>query len=287
MRGFVALEPEIYEENEAVELAVFAPNTPENLVTLSHEQKQFYDKNGYLVIERVFDEDEVTRFRNLTGEILRYPEAAHSRIKIGTFADGGESERTPHPENPNFVDLVMDSPLAGDEWFDNIRDPRIVNVMIDILGPNINFHNGKLRIKPPGYVNNQGWHQDWPYERHERPELAAAIFYVDDTEPGAGATWVIPGSHKWGEWKHDNARGGKISDDQIPSGLEPVELAAKAGSVAFIHVMTVHKAGNNSSSENLTAIINEYKTAENAPTDDNVTRLAFYDLPLSRGGNRF
>ena len=87
---------------------------------------------------------------------------AHPRLRVGTFADAGEAGREPHPDNPNFIDLVMDSPLAGDDWFNNIRDPRIVKVMVDILGPNINFHNGKLRIKPPGYVNSQGWHQDWP-----------------------------------------------------------------------------------------------------------------------------
>ncbi|MCY3801459.1 MAG: phytanoyl-CoA dioxygenase family protein [Chloroflexi bacterium] len=268
-------------------MAIFAPNRPDQLVTLSQEQKDFYDENGYLVIEDVFDPDEVSRFQKLTAEVLRDPNAAHPRLRVGTFADAGEAGREPHPDNPNFIDLVMDSPLAGDDWFNNIRDPRIVKVMVDILGPNINFHNGKLRIKPPGYVNSQGWHQDWPYERHEKPELAASIFYVNETKPGAGATWVLPGSHKSGEWKHDSKRGGSISEDQIPAEMEPVELAAKAGSVAFIHVMVVHKAGHNNGDDSCTAVINEYKTAENAATHDHVTRLAFYDMPLSRGGEIF
>ena len=50
--------------------------------------------------------------------------------------------------------------------------------MVDLLGPNIDFHNGKVRNKPPGFVCTQSWHQDWPYERHTKPELAAAITYL-------------------------------------------------------------------------------------------------------------
>jgi phytanoyl-CoA hydroxylase len=163
-------------------------------------------------------------------------------------------------------------------WFDQIRDPRVVNVVGDLLGPDINFFNGKARIKPPGYVNTQGWHQDWPYERHTAPDLAAAIVYLDDTGPGEGATRIVPGSHRRGEWPHDERN--TIPDTAVTK--PEVEVTARAGDVAFIHVLVVHRAGDNPSGRNRTAIINEYKTQGTRPLK--YQPLAFNELPLLRGG---
>ena len=85
---------------------------------------------------------------------------------------------------------MMDQTLAGDYWFDQFTEPRIVSVMVDLLGPDLDFHNGKIRNKPPGFVCTQSWHQDWPYERHTEPDLAAAITYLDPSGFEAGATEV-------------------------------------------------------------------------------------------------
>ncbi len=60
----------------------------------------------------------------------------------------------PHPEygidpyNPKNVKGMMDQPLAGDYWFNQVTDPRIVNVFVDLFGPDIDFHNGKVRNNP-------------------------------------------------------------------------------------------------------------------------------------------
>jgi ectoine hydroxylase-related dioxygenase (phytanoyl-CoA dioxygenase family) len=138
---------------------------------------------------------------------------------------------------------------------------------------------GKARIKPPGYRNTQGWHQDWPYERHTLPELAAAITYLDDTGPGAAATRVLPGSHRQGEWPHDVRN---TIPDAAAVGWPEVEVTARAGDVAFIHVLVVHRAGDNHSMLNRTAVINEYKTKAARPL--RYQPLAFNELPLLRGG---
>ena len=113
------------------------------------------------------------------------------------------------PYNPKNVQGIMDQPLASDYWFNNVTDPRIVNVFIDLFGPDIDFHNGKVRNNPPGFTNTQGWHQDWPYERHSKSELAAAIIYLDANDVDEGSTTVLPGSHLMGEWEtfHGHHRG--------------------------------------------------------------------------------
>src|SRR5262249_17973813 len=135
--------------------------------------------------------------------LLHDPDHVRPRV-VFSYEPPEEAAQHPlDPDNPRRVWMIFDTPLAGDWWYDNIRDRRLVGAMSDLLRPNINFHNGKARIKPPGYGTHQVWHQDWPYERHSSPDLAAAILYLDHTDVGAAATEVIPGSHRQGEWPHD------------------------------------------------------------------------------------
>jgi ectoine hydroxylase-related dioxygenase (phytanoyl-CoA dioxygenase family) len=257
-------------------MSSLASTSAGELLALTPEQKRFFDENGYLLLEDLYSPEEVAAMHREMAVLLRDPDRARPRVKF-SYEPEAERERHPiDPDNPRRVWMVMDTPLAGDFWYHNFRDPRVVDVIVDLLGPNIDFHNGKARIKPPGYQSHQGWHQDWPYERHSRPELAAAILYLDDTAPGAAATYVVPGSHRQGEWEHDGHN--IIPDARV--GTPGVPLCARAGSVAFVHVLVVHRASSNETNRNRSAIINEYKTHEALDLWGNP--CAFADMPLRR-----
>jgi ectoine hydroxylase-related dioxygenase (phytanoyl-CoA dioxygenase family) len=171
----------------------------------------------------------------------------------------------------------MDQTLANDYWFNQFIDPRIIKVFMDLFGPNIDFHNGKVRNNPPGFTNDQSWHQDWPYEKHTKPELAAAITYLEENGTDAGATAVIPGSHLLEYPTLDESH--TIPDDAIDED-EAITLEAEAGDVVIIHVMVVHTAGHNYTNTSRHKIINEYKTQEAVDLWGN--KCAFAGLPLSR-----
>ncbi len=256
--------------------ATFRPAPDAPLAAATLEQKRFFDENGYLVVENLYSPAEVDELRRAMNDLLQRPEDAPPRVGFSYEAGELPPGVAPPPDNPRRVWMIMDTPLAGDLWFRQACDPRITLLLADLLGPNLNFHNGKARVKPPGYQSHQGWHQDWPYERHSRAELAAALTYLDDTAPGAAATVVVPGSHRRGEWPHN-------ADTLIPDELmtmPSVPLAVKAGSVAFIHVLVVHRAGSNTSAQNRSCIINEYKTME--ARDEWGNPCAFADMPLLR-----
>ena len=251
---------------------------------LTQAQIQFFHENGYVVLEDLLSAEELAEARRQMRALLRDPEGARPGVKFSYEPEEQAEEQTIDLDNPRRVWMLFDTPLAGDWWYDNIRDPRITEAISELLGPNINFHNGKARIKPPGYESHQIWHQDWPYERHTSPDLAAAILYLDDTEVGASATEVIPGSHRQGEWPHgaDYA----ISDADVEAfGAKPVPVCVRAGSVAVIHVLIVHRATANTSGRNRSAIINEYKTMETRDCWGN--KCAFADLPLRRNGRPY
>lgn len=251
---------------------------------LTPEQIAFFHTNGYVVLEDLLSESELAEARKQMNALLHAPESARPGVSFSYEKEGTAANYPIAPNNPRRVWMIFDTPLAGDWWYDNIRDERITGAMADLLGPNINFHNGKARIKPPGYASHQGWHQDFPYERHSAPDLAAALFYLDDTDVGAAATEVIPGSHRQGEWKHDDKT--LIPDADVEAfGVAPVPLAVRAGSVAIIHVLIVHRATANTTSVNRSAIINEYKTME--ARDQWGNKCAFAELPLRRNGKPY
>ena len=249
-----------------------------SLLILKPEQKKSFDDNGYLLLKGFYSPDEMQEMRRQFHELVNDVENRPKNVKY-SFMDAPEGY-APDEFNPRNVAGLMDQTLAGDYWFDQFTEPRIVSAMVDLLGANLDFHNGKIRNKPPGFVCDQSWHQDWPYERHSKPELAAAITYLDATDFEAGATEALPGSHLKGEYPTIE-QSHTIPDEHIPDN-EHIVLAAEPGDVAIIHVLVVHRAGHNYTPLGRNAIINEYKTAE--AIDQWGNSCAFAGLPLARNG---
>ena len=251
--------------------------THTRLGALTAEQKQFFDDHGYLHLPGFYDADKLRRLRDEFHEMIANPDGRPKNVSYAYMdaPDGYE----PDPFNPRNVHGMMDQVLINEFWFDQFAAPAIVQGLSDLPGPNLDFHNGKVRNKPPGFVNTQSWHQDFPYERHTQPDLAAAITYLDDTDFEAGATEIVPGSHKWGEV--ETFDGVRIAEEKIaPDSWQVVR--ARAGDVVVIHVLVVHRAGHNYTPVSRNAIINEYKTAETIDQWNN--RCALAGLPLARDG---
>lgn len=250
---------------------------------LTPEQKRSFDENGFLLCEQFFSPQQVAVWQDELAALLQQP-TDHPRSDLFTYdprPDGAPMD----PANPHRVWRIMDMPLMGDSWFRLACHPRIVGAVSDLLGPDVNFHNGKAILKPPHFRPKfWGWHQDFPYERHTEPDLLAALTYVHDMDGGSGATEVLPGSHKGGGWDHAT-RDGLHAIDPQRVGTEAKPVRVRAGDVVFLHVLTVHRAGPNESATSRCGVINEYKTA--ATRDLWGNRLAFAELPLMRGGRPF
>ena len=152
----------------------------DELLILDREQKRSFDEEGYLLLRGFYSADEMevmrARFHELVTDMENRPR--NMSYSLMDVPEGFE----PDPYNPHNVAGIMDQTLADDYWFDQFTEPRIVSVLVDLLGPDLDFHNGKVRNKPPGFECDQSWHQDWPYERHSQPGLAAAITYLDATD---------------------------------------------------------------------------------------------------------
>ncbi|WP_049573136.1 phytanoyl-CoA dioxygenase family protein [Streptomyces sp. SBT349] len=224
-----------------------------------------FERDGYLVAD-VFPEDEVAEMRRMVSRLIARPVSGHPRLHI--HAASGTPLRHLDPFNPYAVWKVVNTPLAGDDWYALIHDRRVLDIVGELLGPDINFHMGFARLRPPGLRAEEGWHRDADTDRHTRPELVTALIYLDDMDAASGATVVWPGSHR-----HHGTE---------PEDHQALPVRARAGSVLFLHCLTAHRASTNVTARHRSILLHEYKSAravELTPND-----AAFGDLPLRRGG---
>lgn len=100
----------------------------------------------------------------------------------------------------------------------------------------LNQQNGI--INPPQQPYNQGaWHRDLPYQHFvsSRPIAINALFCLDDFTVENGATFVLPGSHKYEAFP---------SKEFIQKNA--IQVEAPAGSFVMLDCMTFHAGGFNS-----------------------------------------
>jgi hypothetical protein len=253
--------------------------TSDGSLTLNHEQKASFQQDGYLHLPGFYHGDVLQRLRDEYHQLVTQTENRPANMSY-SYMDPPEGY-APDEFNPKNVVGMMDQVMAGDFWIDHVSEPGLVGALVDCFGPDIDFHNGKVRNKPPGFESTQGWHQDWPYELHSKPELAAAITYLDPTDFEAGATEVIRKSHLQAL---PTAEGASTLVQEDVDDSEAVVCKVEAGDVVLIHVLVIHRAGHNYTPRSRNAIINEYKTA--GAIDHWNNRCGLAGLPLARDGRR-
>ncbi|MCJ8332043.1 MAG: phytanoyl-CoA dioxygenase family protein [Lentisphaeria bacterium] len=146
---------------------------------LTDEQKAKFHKNGYL---------------------LGTP-AVYTREEIDSLRD----------ELPQLTSLLTDGENTKDirEWheqsqylFDICMNPKILDMVESILGPNFFLWASNFFIKEAGSMEAVGWHQDayyWPMAPHNSVTVWLAF---TETNESNGAMKLVPGSHSAGLLKH-------------------------------------------------------------------------------------
>ena len=71
----------------------------------------------------------------------------------------------------------------------------IVDVVVDLIGPNVKFHHSKLNFKAPRGGEEVKWHQDIQFWPHTNYDLLTVGVFLEDVEPGMGEVGFVPGSH--------------------------------------------------------------------------------------------
>ncbi|SMF38926.1 chlorinating enzyme [Tistlia consotensis] len=138
---------------------------------------------------------------------------------------------------------------------DLIRDPRILDVVEDVLGPNLFCWSSSFFIKEagdPGYVS---WHQDSTYWGLSEPTVMTVWVALSPSNELSGCMKVVPGSHLLDQVAHRDTfnehnlltRGQEIAVevDEKDAAMMPLE----PGQASLHHVRLFHASPPNQSND--------------------------------------
>ncbi len=225
------------------------------------EQKAFYEDQGYLVFPELLSPAELATLRAALAEVLQEAEgltASNDKFSVTRSDDGTWAVRrifNPTAHHQAFLDLVS--------------NPKILDVVEDLIGPDIQLHHTKLNLKPPS--NREArfeWHQDFPFFPHTNFDLLAVMIYLDDSTEENGCLTIIPGSHKWGPRNHLFAKDGAFSSQlEDKSVLEDqsrwLKMPVPAGGMELHHCNMLHSSTANRGTRPRSAIVIQYRAADN------------------------
>lgn len=210
--------------------------------------KKFFDENGFVVVQNVFDANELAPVRARLDEIINDPSKAPEGVGVGrendTLADGAKGDVNNPVRNISFM-------VRFDPTFqDFARNPKILRLTRALIGPKVKVFRDQALQKPPG-GQAKPMHQDLSYFRVQpADELVTAWVATEDATTENGCMIYIPRSHRHGlfEIKHDPERPvHHVPDTRGIEMEEEVVCTVPAGSVIFHHGYTLHRSGVNRS----------------------------------------
>lgn len=229
--------------------------------SLTQEQAQHYETEGYVVVESIFSRDELSALDDTIRDLTR--EAVES----------GEPEKImevePEKLDGETIPRRIYNPFEQHESFRKLAtDDRILDRIEALIGPDIGLHHSKLNMKPAKVGSVVEWHQDLAYFPHTNDDLVTTLIYLDDATEENGCLQVIPQLHTRYFEHHlpDGTFAGKVTET-IDSGQygKPVALPAPAGSVIFMHCIMPHSSLPNQSDRPRRTLIFEYRAGDSFP----------------------
>ena len=230
---------------EAGRVFKFFPVSTQNCTTLSPEQIEQFNQQGYLTGINVFTEAEAI-------DLQRYIDQLVSQVVSAEDRRNSYSINNYHVVCQRLYDLVV--------------EPRILALIEDILGKQIVCWSSHLFAKLAGDKKVVPLHQDAVYWPLTPSQSVSAWLAIDDADAENAAMEFVPASHRLGGLPHNT----RPLDGSRVLGRE-VENAAhydnrfvnvlKAGQISLYSDLLLHGSAANASKRNRCGLTLRYTRA--------------------------
>ena len=144
----------------------------------------------------------------------------------------------------------------------------MVDMVADLIGPNVKFHHCKINLKLPGSRTEVGYHQDFAYTPHTNDDIVTALLMLDDMTLENGCLMGVPGSHRGP--MHTLFEGDAFTGTMTPATVadmraRQVPITGKAGSVCLMHTKLAHGSEAHRSNRHRQLYICVYTAADAFP----------------------
>jgi ectoine hydroxylase-related dioxygenase (phytanoyl-CoA dioxygenase family) len=242
--------------------------TPEGVLrnaplVLDQRQRERYFEDGFLVVPNYVGKEWLARLRAVV--------TAKTDESRALSASNDEFDLAPDhtAAKPNIRRLRKAVDRHPDLWA-FATDPTVVDLVADLVGPDIRFHSSKLNFKWSAGGDAVKWHQDitaWP---HTNFSVLTFGVYLEDTAVDQGPLTAIPGSHRGTLFDQFDDEGGWTGaimprDAATLRTDTAVDLYGDAGTVVFLDCRVVHGSAANFSPRMRPLLLNVYASADALP----------------------
>jgi ectoine hydroxylase-related dioxygenase (phytanoyl-CoA dioxygenase family) len=228
---------------------------------MTAEAAAFFHENGFLVIEDAYKPEEIQELRDETVRICRGDKGMFNGLSLP--ADNLTDDEVIR----NYLCIHFPHKLS-ELMFRNLSHPAFVDVLTQIIGPNVKCMQSMLFIKSAGKPG-QAWHQDEDYIPTRDRSLCGGWIAMDDAHVENGCLWVIPGSQKRGilweqHWHGDKRFDCALESHNFPySNSDAVPVEVRAGSIVFFNGYLLHRSLPNYREIGFRrSLVNHYMSAE-------------------------
>lgn len=217
---------------------------PLGLRALTQEQVDSFWANGYLKIGKILSDDEIECYRQEYDHI--FAEARAGRINFRNLSIDNTDDLEAKNKAQKQMLQIMQMCEISIAFRRLVYHERILNVIEDLIGPNIQLFHDQALYKPAQHGGPVHWHQDNAYWRCSPPNLISAWLTLDDVDENNGAMQFIPGTHLQAVG-HDQA---STSNALLDSGehadtSRKVVVDLPAGGITIHHCQTLHMTAPN------------------------------------------
>jgi phytanoyl-CoA hydroxylase len=225
---------------------------------LTSEQKECYDKNGYVIV-KIFEDGDFDPVRE---SITRWMDLRCEKLK----SEG--TEVNPHHDAPfekraallmdqanNFLGGFDVDTVLGPELFAHLKHPRMLSVIQELLGENISLNPiHHIRVKPPQKEGEKGagffnvpWHQDCGVytEDTDNTTILTAWRPIGFATEEMGCMQILPGVEGPTPLPHVSSDYGTMIDPDHMPEVMPLPVPCEVGEVVIMKQFIPHMSTAN------------------------------------------
>lgn len=241
---------------------------------LSQQQRESYFENGYLLLEKVLTEEWLEKLRTTTDKVVE----DSRRVTESDAVWDLEPEHS--AGSPRLRRLTSPNDYQDTYW-DYARNSIVVDIVEDLVGPDVKFHHSKLNFKWARGGEEVKWHQDIQFWPHTNYSPLTVGTYIYDCESDQGPLMVMPGSHNQELYDLYNSEDNWVGhvNQRVNATLDntkAVELPGPAGSLTIHNCRMLHASKKNFSDNGRPLLLNAYSSADAMPYTPVPTPSKYY-----------
>src|SRR5687768_512843 len=221
----------------------------------STDQKAEFHGEGYLVVENLFEPEDLQPVRDEINRAIDRHAARQIKEDALSQTYATESFETRltriTAETDQVYKAIAHGRLHGKGVFKLLTNPALLDLVESLVGPEIIASSVyRLRPKVPGWPDGVvPWHQDSGYfEPYCDKELVLTVWIpLVDATPERGCLQVLPRAHTTDVFRHRRIPGGgylEIPEDELPAG-SVVTVPVPVGGALLLTNKTPHRSTDN------------------------------------------